>query len=90
MVVNTPGIYGDDWGANGVDILNAHNEVSFNRFVNCEAPSYDFGAGGGAIEIYQMGDYTSIHHNWSFKPQDLWRSAAMGRVQQQMWRYAIT
>jgi parallel beta-helix repeat protein len=66
MVVNTPG-GGDDYGAIGVDILNAHNEVSFNRFVNCEAPSYDFGMDGGAVEIYQIGDYTSIHHNWSLQ-----------------------
>ena len=63
MVVNTPGIYGDDWGANGIDINNAHNEISFNRFVNTEAPSYDYGMGGGAVEIYGIGDYTSIHHN---------------------------
>ena len=67
MVVNTPDVDGDDWGADGVNIHNSHNEVSFNRFVNCEAPSYDFGVGGGAIEIYQIGDDTSIHHNWSFQ-----------------------
>ncbi len=67
MVVNTPGGNLDDWGANGVNIGNAHNEISFNRFVNCEAPSYDYGMSGGATEIYGIGDYTSIHHNWSFQ-----------------------
>ncbi len=69
MIHNDPGGY-DDWGGNGVDIHNAHNEVSFNRFVNCESFSYDFGMGGGAVEIYQMGDYTSIHHNWSFQTEN--------------------
>jgi hypothetical protein len=67
MIANTPGGDGDDWGALGVDILNAHNEVSFNRFENCEAPSYDYGMAGAPVEIYQMGDYTSFHHNLSIQ-----------------------
>jgi parallel beta-helix repeat protein len=67
MVHNDSDGKNDDWGANGIDILNSHNEISFNRFVNCEAPSYDYGVGGGALEIYQNGDYTLIHHNWSFQ-----------------------
>jgi len=66
MIVNTPGTFGDDWGGDGINIENAHNEVSFNRLVNCEAFSYDYGLGGGAIEIWQNGDYASIHHNWSY------------------------
>jgi hypothetical protein len=65
MLVNTPDVFGDDYGGNGVDIVNAYNEISFNRFENTEAFSYDYGTGGGAVEIYQVGDHTSIHHNWS-------------------------
>jgi hypothetical protein len=61
----------DDWGADGVDIQAPHNEISFNRFENCEAPSYDYGMTGGAFEIYSNGDYTSFHHNWSFQTESL-------------------
>jgi hypothetical protein len=59
----------DDWGADGVDIQGAHNEISFNRFINCEAFSYDYGMTGGALEIYNNGDYTSIHNNWSYQTE---------------------
>jgi hypothetical protein len=67
-VHNDPGGQ-DDWGGDGVDIQNAHNEISFNRFINCETQSYDFGKMGGAFEIYNNGDYTSFHHNWSFQTE---------------------
>jgi hypothetical protein len=77
MVHNDPG-GNDDWGAIGIDILNAHNEISFNRLVNCEAFSYDFGIDGGAIEIYQIGDYTSIHHNWSFQTAGFMEASSNG------------
>jgi len=69
MVVNTVGGNYDDYGALGVDILNSHNEVSFNKFVNCEAPSFDYGMNGGATEIFQTGDYTNVHHNWVLNTQ---------------------
>jgi hypothetical protein len=59
----------DDWGADGVDIQNANNEISFNRFINCEAPSADYGMTGGALEIYNQGNNTSIHHNWSMNTE---------------------
>jgi hypothetical protein len=59
----------DDWGADGVDIQAPHNEISFNRFINCEAPSGDYGMTGGPIEIYKNGDYTSFHNNWSFNSE---------------------
>ena len=77
MIHNDPGGY-DDWGGNGVDIHNAHNEISFNRFVNCESFSYDWGMGGGAVEIYQIGDHTSIHHNWSFQSENFMEVSSDG------------
>lgn len=46
MVVNDEG--GDnDFGATGVILEASDNEVSYNRMINCEAPSLDYGFDGG-------------------------------------------
>lgn len=63
MIVNTPGGT-DDYGALGFLIMNSDNEVSYNRCVNCRAPSYDFGYDGGVVEIYSNGDNSYIHNNY--------------------------
>ncbi len=63
MVLNTPGGGSDDYGATGVSIEAPDNEVSYCRFLNCIAPSYDFGYDGGAIELYAICDNAYIHHN---------------------------
>jgi hypothetical protein len=70
MVHSDPGGDGDDYGADGIDIQGSHNEISFNRFVRCEAFSYDYGMSGGTIEIYDEGDYTSFHNNWSYQTEN--------------------
>jgi hypothetical protein len=77
MVVNTQG-GDDDYGALGVDILDSNNEISFNRFVNCEAPSYDYGTDGGAVEIYQFGDNSYIHHNSSLNSEGFMEASSNG------------
>lgn len=64
MVKNTPGGT-DDYGANGVLLANSYNEVSFNRFDHCIAPSYDFGVDGGAVEFFDTADGNYIHNNWA-------------------------
>ena len=64
MVNNTPG-GSDDYGAVGVSIENSFNEISYNRFVNCLASSYDYGKDGGAVEWWGEADGVSIHHNWA-------------------------
>lgn len=64
MVVNTPG-GNDDYGAVGVWLYNSNNEVSYNRFVNCIAPSYDYGQDGGAVEWFGTVDNCYVHHNWA-------------------------
>jgi hypothetical protein len=64
MVNNTQG-GNDDYGAVGVSIENSFNEVSYNRFINCRAPSYDFGFDGGAVEWWSVADGVSVHHNWA-------------------------
>lgn len=64
MVIDTPG--GEaDYGAVAVELMNSDNEVSYNRFVNCIAPSHDFGEDGGAVELWGNGDNSYIHHNWA-------------------------
>ncbi|MEW5805301.1 MAG: choice-of-anchor Q domain-containing protein [Patescibacteria group bacterium] len=69
MVVNTQG-GDDDFGANGIVIRSANNEVSYNQIINCRAPSYDYGYDGGAFEFYSTSstpgnmDNNYIHHNF--------------------------
>jgi hypothetical protein len=64
MIRNTSG-GNDDYGAVGVWLYNANNEISYNRMVNCIATSYDYGVDGGAVELYGNADNTYIHHNWA-------------------------
>jgi hypothetical protein len=65
MVRNTPG-GNDDYGAIGVALEYAsYNEVSYNTFVNCLAPSYDYGTDGGAVEWWGNADGNYVHHNWA-------------------------
>ena len=64
MIVNTQG-GDDDYGATCFWLQGANNEVSYNRGVNCKAPSYDYGSDGGFVEIWQSGDNSFVHHNYS-------------------------
>lgn len=64
MVVNTPG-GDDDYGAIGVWLFNSNNEVSYNRMVNCIAPSWDYGVDGRALELSEHADGNYFHHNWA-------------------------
>ncbi len=63
MVKNTPG-GDDDYGAAGFVIANTDNEVSYNRCVNCRAPSYDYEYDGGVVELWANADNAYIHHNY--------------------------
>jgi hypothetical protein len=67
MVVNTPKEVhpDDDHGAVAFWMFAPNNEISYNRAVNCRAPSYDYGHDGGFFEIWGNGDSTYVHHNWS-------------------------
>jgi len=65
MVINTDG-GGDDFGANGIVIRSANNEISYNQITRAIAASFDYGYDGGGIEIYstnQSMDNNFIHHN---------------------------
>jgi hypothetical protein len=68
MIVNDVGGNGNDYGAVGIEMFNGPNEISYNRLINCHAPSYDFGYDGGAVEIYLLygnADGSSFHHNYA-------------------------
>ncbi|MHB0858289.1 MAG: golvesin C-terminal-like domain-containing protein, partial [Anaerolineae bacterium] len=64
MVVNTSG-GDDDYGAVAIWLFNGYNEVSYNRMINCKAPSYDYGDDGGAVEWWGTADGNNVHHNWA-------------------------
>lgn len=69
MVVNNPG--GDnDYGAVGIWLFASLNEVSYNRMINCKAPSYDYGFDGGVVEFYGNVDSCYVHHNWGENCQE--------------------
>ncbi len=64
MVVNntTPS---NDYGAVCFWLYAGNNEVSYNRGINCRAPSYDFKYDGGFVEVFNSGDNLYIHHNYA-------------------------
>jgi hypothetical protein len=64
MIVNDSTPY-TDWGAVCFWLQGANNEISYNRGINCRAPSYDFGHDGGFVEVWQKGDNSYIHHNYA-------------------------
>jgi len=64
MVVNDPG-ENNDYGAVGVWLFNSYNEISYNRMVNCRAPSHDYGYDGGAVEWWGDANGNYVHHNWA-------------------------
>ncbi len=54
MVRNTPTSVNpdDDYGANPMVIGSSNNTISYNRFEDCWAISYDYGYDGGAVELF--------------------------------------
>ncbi len=64
---NTPG-GNDDYGANGVLLATAGNQVTRNRFYRCIGPSYDHGAVGAAVELFgQNADDNRIMYNYAIE-----------------------
>jgi hypothetical protein len=54
----------NDYGAIGIGLFGSNNEVSYNRMINCSAPSLDYGFDGGMVEFYGDVDSCYVHHNW--------------------------
>lgn len=70
MVVNDSGNPDNDYGANGFQVEGtvSNVEFSYNRCVNCIAPSFDYGTDGGFVEFFTGGgtiSNISIHHNYA-------------------------
>lgn len=55
----------DDYGAVAFWMFAPCNEISYNKAINCKAPSYDYGHDGGFFEVYGNGDSSFVHHNWA-------------------------
>ena len=52
MVINTPNINWDDYGAVGIIVGGSDNTITHNLIQDCWAPSFDYQYDGGAIEMY--------------------------------------
>jgi hypothetical protein len=64
MIVNDSSS-SNDYGAVCFWLSGPNNEISYNKGVNCRAPSYDFGYDGGFVEVWSQGDNSYVHHNWA-------------------------
>jgi hypothetical protein len=58
-----------NYGADGVLLHASNNEVAYNRFVNCKAPSRNYGYDGGAVEFFGEVNNISIHNNFAYNAQ---------------------
>ena len=52
MIINTPNINWDDYGAVGIVLGGSDNTITHNLIQDCWAPSFDYQYDGGAIEMY--------------------------------------
>ena len=67
-----------DYGAVCFWLQAPNNEVSYNRGINCSAPSIDFGTDGGFVEVWQSGDNSFIHHNYAERTNGFFELGASG------------
>lgn len=52
MILNTPDIMWDDFGAMGIMVGGSDNTITYNTIQDCWSNSYDYQMDGGAIEMY--------------------------------------
>lgn len=68
MVVNTPDVMDDDYGASGIGFSRLDGcLVTGNRLVNLRAPSYDYGFDGGALESWKTVRNCDIFGNFAYR-----------------------
>lgn len=68
MIVNTPDIEDDDHGATGVVLSRIDGcRVSQSRFLDLSAPSFDYGADGGAVEFWRNVGNCRIDGNLAWR-----------------------
>jgi hypothetical protein len=63
MILNTPDIAWDDFGAMGIMIGSSNNTVTRNIIQDCYSNSYDYTIDGGAIEMYGAVSNNKILYN---------------------------
>jgi len=63
MIINTPDVAWDDFGANGIIVKGSDNTISHNQIKECWGPSYDYQMDGGAIEMYGAISNNKILYN---------------------------
>jgi hypothetical protein len=68
----------NDYGATCYWLEGPNNEVSYNRGINCRAPSIDFGHDGGFVEVWQSGDNSYVHHNYAENTNGFFELGASG------------
>lgn len=77
MIVSD-GTPSNDYGATCYWLEGPNNEVSYNRGINCRAPSIDFGHDGGFVEVWRSGDNSYVHHNYAENTNGFFELGANG------------
>jgi hypothetical protein len=63
MIVNTPNINYDDYGATGITLGGSNNTIVHNNIQDCWAFSYDYQYDGGGVEMYGAVNGNNILYN---------------------------
>ncbi|WP_081169457.1 T9SS type A sorting domain-containing protein [Niastella populi] len=63
MILNTPDVEWDDFGAMGIMVGGSDNTITHNQIHECYGTSYDYHIDGGAIEMYGSVSNNKILYN---------------------------
>ena len=63
MILNTPDVAWDDFGAMGIMVGGSNNTITRNIIQECYSNSYDYQIDGGAIEMYGAVSNNKIMYN---------------------------
>lgn len=63
MILNTPDVAWDDFGAMGIMVGGSDNTITYNQIHECYANSYDYQIDGGAIEMYGAVSNNKVLYN---------------------------
>lgn len=63
MILNTPDVQWDDFGAMGIMVGSSNNSIIRNIIQDCYSNSYDYTIDGGAVEMYGAVSNNKILYN---------------------------
>lgn len=63
IILNTPDVEWDDFGAMGVMVGGSNNTITYNQIHDCYGNSYDYQIDGGAVEMYGTVSNNKIMYN---------------------------